>query len=337
MKSLLPRLMPLLAVSSMVVFGFAVYVGLGFTRSDVTAHKKPAPLAGAKPVFTLPGTLFVAQGGGLYASKGGAFRPIARPGGWTQPALSPDGAHLVAVKRSGNLSDLYQLGLDGSVQKQLTSNEAAIVEVNHWAFYPRYSPDGSELFYSSDRPKAYDYRVDMAVWSMPAAGGEERQWTDPNYYTGGDVQPAPLSGSALLYTKYDINSAGESVSTIELAEAPHDRGAPLTAPAEKCSEPALSPDGGQLAMICVPSPRIAQLIVAPFDGHQLGARRVLRDGTLAAAPSWAPDGSGLAYFAPEAADPGGSFQLWWSPLAGATRQLTTTADLDALSPVAWAR
>lgn len=330
------RLTPLIAMAAMAVFGLAVYMSLGYTRSAVVRHAPPAPLPSAKPAFTLPGTLFLAQGGGLYQMHGAAFTQIAPPAGWMQPVLSPDGGHLVAVRRSGNVSDLYQLGLDGSIQKQLTRNGASIVEVNHWAFYPRFTSDGSQLFFSTDRPKVYDYRVDLAVWEMAAGGGgSSRQWTEPNYYTGGDVEAVPLASGAILYTKYDIDKSGQSVSQIFLAARPHDHGTALTQALSHCQQPTVSPDGSELAMICATGARIAQLVVAPFDGHQLGPLRVLVDGTLAAGPAWAPDGSGLAYLAPGAADPGGNFQLWWAPLAGAARQLTTGADLDALSTPAW--
>lgn len=331
------RLAPLVAATCMVLFGFGVYLSLGYSRSSVVNHTPPAPLPSAKPVFTLPGTLFVAQEGGLYQLRGPGFTQILPAGGWMQPALSPDGGHLVAVRRGNNVSDLFQLGLDGSIQRQLTHNTSSIVEVNHWAFYPRYTPDGSQLFFGTDRPKVYDYRVDLAVWEMPSAGGAERQWTDPNFYTGGDVQPVPLPSGGILYAKYSIDDAGQSVSQVFVAARPHDPGTALTQLADRCSQPALSPDGSQLAMICMSSARIAQLVVAPFDGHQLGARQVLVDGNLAAAAAWAPDGSGLAYLAPGVDDPGGGFQLWWAPLAGATRQLTNGADLDALSPPAWLR
>lgn len=333
------RLGPLVAVVLMVVFGFGVYFTLGSTRSSVVnrAASTPPPPVSAKPAFTLPGTIFVVQAGALYSFRGGSFTQLGQPGGWAQPAASPDAGHLVAVKRAFNVSDLYQLGLDGSVQKQLTHNSARIVEVNQWAFYPRYSPDGSQLYYSTDRPKDYSYRVDLAVWSMPAAGGTSRQWTRPAFYSGGDVQPLPLAGGGLLYTKYTVNDANESVPQLMLASRALDKGVALTQPSDHCAQPVLSPDGTQLAMICATGPRIAQLVVASFDGHRLGAHDVFVDGTLAASPVWAPDGSGLVYFAPGTDDPGGGFQLWWVGVNSPPKQLTSGLSFDALSAPVWLR
>ena len=322
---------------AMILFGFATYLTLGQVHGPGVGRKPPAPLPSSKPAVILPGVIYLASQGTLFRFETGAFTQVGTAGGWTQPVLTPDGGHLVAVKRAGNVSDLYELGLDGSVQKQLTRNVSSVVEVNHWAFYPRFSPDGSQLFFSTDKPKVYDYRVDLAVWSMPAAGGAQRQWTAPNYYTGGDVQPVPLAGGGLIYTKYAIDAGGESVSSIDLAPRALAASTSLTAPADRCAQPALSPDGSQLAMVCMNGARDAQLVVAPFDGKALGPRTVLVEGTLATAPAWAPDGSGLAYLAPGADDAGGRFQLWWARPGAAPVQVTRGADLDALSPPAWAR
>lgn len=327
------RLSSLLLTIAMVAFGLGVYLTLGSAHSRVVSQA-PAPLASARPAVRLPGTLYLVQDSSLYRLQNGVFTQLTPPGGWQQPALSPDGSRLVAVKRAGNVSDLYQLGRDGSVQQQLTHNGAGIVEVNHWAFYPRYTADGSRILFSTDRPKVYDFRVDLAVWDMPAAGGAARQWTSPNHYTGGDVTPVPAAGG-LIYTRYAVDGKGESTSAIQLAPRALAAGAELTPPADRCSQPALSPDGARLAMICAAGPRDNRLVVAPFDGRALGARVVLVSGTLAASPAWAPDGSGVAYLAPDAADPGGPFQLWWAPAGGQPVQVTRNAALDALSAPAW--
>ena len=326
---------PLLAVLSMVLFGFAVYLTLGSAQSRVVHRPVSPPPSSARPAFTLPGTMFLVQAGSLYRFSGGAFTPLGQAQGWSQPAVAPDGSHLVAVRRDGNVSDLYQLGLDGSVQKQLTHNASRIVEVNHWAFYPRYSTDGSQLYFSTDRPKTYDYRVDLAVWSMPAGGGTGREWTAPVYYSGGDVEPLPLPSGGIVFTRYSVDDQGNSVSALMLAGKAMEKAAQLTAPGDRCSQPALPPGGGQLAMICASGPRTSKLVVAPFDGRQLGAPQVLVDGTLASAPAWAPDGSGLVYLAPGPDDPGGGFQLWWAPIGGTPRQLTKGLSFDALSPAVW--
>ena len=37
-----------------------------------------------------------------------------------QPAVTPDHQHIVAVKRTRNVADLFELDLNGQVQRQLT-------------------------------------------------------------------------------------------------------------------------------------------------------------------------------------------------------------------------
>jgi Tol biopolymer transport system component len=114
----------------------------------------------------------------------------------------------------------------------------------------------------------------------------------------------------------------------------------LTAAADDCSSPALSPDGTQLAMVCAGGSGLqsTRLEVASLIGTKLGVPRVLVSNCLCASPAWAPDGSGLVYYAP--ADVSGHFELWWiagagGPLPKSPKQVTQTLDLDATSPPAW--
>src|SRR5574340_1193688 len=39
--------------------------------------------------------------------------------------------------------------------------------------------DHDTVDFSTDRPKVYDFRVDLAIWAMPAGGGTEKEWTSP--------------------------------------------------------------------------------------------------------------------------------------------------------------
>ncbi|MDQ6919732.1 MAG: hypothetical protein M3Z98_10285, partial [Candidatus Dormibacteraeota bacterium] len=114
----------------------------------------------------------------------------------------------------------------------------------------------------------------------------------------------------------------------------------LTTPEDDCSQPALSPDGTRLAMICTGGGQVGRLVVADFDGSRLGPLEVLIDHQLCAAPAWQPDGKALAYLAP--AGPAGRFQLWhlsFQPVARLgspqPRQLTSSLDFDATSRIAW--
>ncbi|MCB9853305.1 MAG: S9 family peptidase [Phycisphaerales bacterium] len=107
------------------------------------------------------------------------------------PHVSPDGAYVVFTLRSTDLeadkgrTDLWLAATDGSMIKQLTTDPAA--DVN-----PRWSADGSEIFFLSSRSGS------MQVWRLPMSGGEARQVTKEPLDVG-NLVVAP-SGKHIAYT-----------------------------------------------------------------------------------------------------------------------------------------
>jgi hypothetical protein len=359
------RIAAILFLPMMFAFGSGVYLYLGTLKSKVVKERARLPTV-TKPKFALPGTMFVVQDGRLFKLNAGNFTEIGPGGNWSQPTLTPDHTKLIAVLRGGLSSDLYLLDLDGHVLKRLTKDDSGIVSANHWAFYPRVSPDGTTIFFGFDSPKLNG--VDLAVWSMPLNGLQRqgRRWTDPYWYTGGDVSPIPLAGGGLLFVRHSIDASTAVHSQIYYQSRPLAIAKSLTSEADDCSQPSLSPDGTQIAMICTSGKQTVRLEVAPFNGSAIGPARVLLDGGLYASPSWSPDGKALAYYAPAGA--AGHFELWWlalpvaatpSPSPTATHspsgsgaissivvptplpanpvpvQVTQGVDLAATSPPAW--
>jgi hypothetical protein len=323
---ILRRIATILFVPVMLAFGSGVYLYLGTLKSKVVKEKVQLPTA-TKPKFVLPGTMFVVQEGRIFKLNAGNFTEIGPAGDWSQPTLTPDHTKLVAVLRSGYSSDLYLLDLDGHVLKRMTKNDSKYVDYNHWAFYPRVSPDGANVVYSFDSPK--EKGVDLAVWSMPINGAQwqARRWTDPYYYTGGDVSPIPLASGGLLFVRHSIDPSTAVHSQIYYQSRALALAKPMTTEADDCSQPALSPDGTQLAMVCSHGKQVATLEVAPFNGTALGPAKVLLEGGLYASPVWSPDGKALAYFAP--VGQAGHFQLWYLPLPLPTPTATPTATATA--------
>lgn len=323
---ILRRLAALLFVPLMVAFGSGVYLYLGTLKSKVVKERPQLPTV-TKPKFILPGTMFVVQDGRLFKLNAGSFTEIGRAGDWSQPALTPDHKRLVAVLRAGASSDLYLLDLNGQVVKRLTKDDSKILDANHWAYYPRVSPDGASLFYSFDSPKLRSNApgVDLSVWSMPLNGAQSqaRRWTDPYWYTGGDVSPIPLAGGAILYVRHSIDNSTAVHAQIFYQSRPLSVGKPLTSAADDCSQPALSPDGTQVAMVCSHGKQTASLEIAPFNGSALGPASVVLDGGLYASPAWSPDGKALAYLAPAGA--AGHFQLWYLALPQPAPSPTATS------------
>lgn len=302
----------------MVVTGVSTYLYIGTRQSKLAiAPLKPTAAQPTPHAFVLPGTLYFSQGGALYSLSYGRYRQLTAEEGWMQPTLTPDG-NLIAVKRTGFYSDLYELNVFGRPLKQLTNNQAPRRSYdtgdNHWAFYPSVSPDGRTVYMSYDKPKS-GYEVDLSIWSMPLNGSIARgtNWsdelTDPGY-TGGDLQPIPVPGG-LIYTRYDRASDGSIISQVWYTNRPGSYGKPWTSPAEDCREPSVAPGGGFLAMICTYGKQLSYLVIAPFSGANIGARRILISDQMVAQPTWAPDGSGIAYLAPAVGDQ--PFQLFFLP------------------------
>jgi Tol biopolymer transport system component len=324
------RIAAILVVPLMLAFGTGVYMYLGTLKSKVVKEKAQLPTV-TKPKFVLPGTMFVVQDGRIFKLNNGNFTEIGPGGDWSQPTVTPDHTHLIAVSRGGQSSDLYLLDLDGNVIKRMTRNDSRIIDGNHWAFYPRVTPDGASVLYSYDSPK-YGYQVDFAIWSMPINGtqAQARRRTTPNDHTGGDVTPVPTSGTSVLYVSHSIDPSTAVHSEILLQKRAFGISTPLTNPADDCSQPALSPDGTQLAMICTGGKQTARLEVAPFNGVSLGPARILLDGGLYAQPTWSPDGQALVYYAP--GDAAGHFELWYLPMPTVTAATATPAAPPTATP-----
>lgn len=359
----------------MLVTGPMTYIYLASKTSKVTAPpQKPTAATPRAQAFSLPGTLYLIQDGALYSLSIGRFHQLTAEAGWTQPALLPDG-NVVAVKQAPFYSDLYVLNPYGTVVRRLTNNAAPSPRsdpgLNHWAFYPRMSADGKTMWLAYDKPK-FGYDVVLSIWAMPANGpiGAGRVWSNAADYTGGDVQPLPVKGG-IMYTKYDYASRydpsqeSKLVSMLWFTNRAFGAGKRLTTPAEDCRNPAVSPDGTQIAMICTYQKQVSYLAIASWNGSSLGPRKLIITNQLVAQPIWAPNGAGIAYLAPGVA--AGPFQLWFLPVAAYNPptppaptptpggpyngtlpsptptppavikpvQVTTNNGFDATSPMAW--
>lgn len=324
---------------AMCAFGFGVYKAAGLLRSDTTHVQKPT----STYAESLPGTMYLAQGGAIYKFHGGTFTQITDDAGWTQPSASPDGTRLVAVQRHLNYSDVYLLDANGRVQQQLTHLQSSTVEANHWALQPRFSADGSDVFIAYDfKDPGGTYKVDLSILAMRADGtGSGQLWTAPNQYTGGDTDPVPLHDGGLIYTKYSITDQGAVHSQIWLTTSAGATGVALTQPEEDCGQPALTSDERSIVMICRHGQlQSTELVMASFNatGGSIGAEAVLVQGQLAASPAFSPDGRTIAFLAP--VQEGGSFQLWTVPASSTSspptaHPITQSVGFDASAPPVW--
>jgi hypothetical protein len=354
----------------MLLAGTTTYVYLGTKTSKVAvAPQKPTAATPRAQALRLPGTLYLTQSGALYSLAAGRFHQLTAESGWTQPALYPDGSRLLIVKWTRSYSDVYIMSRFGKVQKKLTANTAPARSLdtgaNHWSFYPRLGRDG-RVYMAYDQPK-FGYDVVMSIWAMPLTGNirQGKLWSNADDYTGGDVQPIPLRQGGIIYTKYSYGPDIRLIGQLWYLQQPFVRGRPstygraLTNPGEDCRSPVLSPNGTQIAMICTYEKQVSYLVLASWNGKTLGPRKRIVTSQMVAQPTWAPDGSGIAYLAPAVG--AGQFQLWFLPKGAYTApvsaspssgdeplptptplapvkpiQLTTNNGFDATSPMAWA-
>jgi hypothetical protein len=303
------RLVALLVL--MALFGTAVYFGLG--RLTGARALRTAALTPDKShtTFTLPGTILVVQNGTIYRLQGSSFKALTS-GSWTQPSITPDGQHLIAVKQELNYSDLYELGLNGQIERQITNNASGTVQYNHWSFHPTVSPGGT-LFYDYDQKYFLgSNQVDLWIYAMPLAGqqSQAQAWTTPNFSTGGDIQPLPLRSGGIIFSNYFGNqTTGYVWSQLWYTPSAGAPGHTLTPSTQNCASPALNPAQTMLAMVCLSSNgEQAQIVVAPLEGNQLGPQTVVATG-MVNSPTWSPDGKDLLYL--EGTGANGYFQLYY--------------------------
>ena len=337
--SLRRALVSVALVLSMLAFGIGVFHAADYLKRGRPQVQRPSQTSGP----SVPGTIYVVQSGAIYRLQRGKFTQITPDNGWMQPAADPAGTRLVAVSRAGNASDLYLLDHNGRIEAQLTHNSSTSVEANHWVFYPRFSPDGSQLFYDYDPKDPYNvYRVDLSIFASPVDPSSKAsvRWTFPNQYTGGDVSPLPLRSGGLIFTRFSIDDQSRVHSQIWFQARPGTAGVALTDPDAGCLQPASSADERLLAMVCTHGqPLMAEIAVATFfpDTYSLGPTAVLARGQQVASPAFSTDGNTLAYLAPDT--PGGGFQLWTVPTtqstAPAPKQVTRELSLDASSAPLW--
>lgn len=336
------RLLPIVAVLAvMALFGLVVYSVMSTLKSTRNLSHKPTQ---SQALIDLPGTVTLVQGGNIYRLNNLQFTRVQAPADdWVQVEPAPDG-DILAVAYASMYSNVYLLNPQGQILRQLLQESSPYYFQNHWAYYPKVSPNGSTLFYATDWLDPYQvYDVDFQIQAVPFGDPSAQPvvWSTPNEFQGGDVEPIPLANGGIIYAKYSVASTGATYSQLVYASSPYANLDDLTTQAQDCAEPALSPSGTEIAMVCSNnSLQTTELEVASFNGTALGTPVVISAGPLPASPTWSANGKSVIYLNTLLTDKASPFQLWWVADAIAAKpslpqQVTEDLDFTATSPPIW--
>ena len=248
----------------------------------------------------------------LLAACAGVSEPIRLV---ADPALSPDGKTLAFVWRG----DIWLAPVEGGAARPLTQHEASDRQ-------PKFSPDGTEIVFISDRDAGNQ------VYAVPVAGGMPTQLT---FHTAGyRIEDWYPSGQALLVSgrrDYFWRSAGRFFR-IARDERPAEE---LLFDADAANG-SLSPNGKWLLFTRegmtwwrkgYRGAHAGQIWMYDFETEQY--LQLLAPETGARWPLWAPEGDSFYYVGAQS----GSFNLHKYDLASsADRQLTFFEDDSVVYP-----
>jgi TolB protein len=299
---------------------------LPVTTAEADDVNLPQPTIEVENPAEVPGKLlFVLSGGDIWAAEGDSTHSITRSGKKYQPAWSPDGRRIAYVQREESFSDLWVMDSNGSNKVRITNNEPAGIDARSedhilsitWAFYPRWSRDGSLLAYMSQltppRPTGGEVPSEypLSLYLYGSRRIAEGSLAGPSFQrlVKADIDLSHPTWSAddqlLVYAQSErcysasCPDAGAGLGFyVPETDASGDLAGADPAQFNSAMDPAFSPDGAWLAYVkddgagsdiwVVPAPEL--------DGTVSGAPIRLTSTGRSRMPTWSPDGSKLAYF-----------------------------------------
>ncbi len=211
-------------------------------------------------------------------------------GTWLDLDVSPDGKTIAFSM----LGDLYTLPIAGGKAKRITQGQA-------WDVQPRYSPDGKEIAYTSDRGGGNN------IWRMPVIGGEGTQVSKEDFRLLNNPAWTP-DGQFLIARKHFTSERSLGAGELWMYHKSGGAGLQLTKQKndqQDLGEPAVSADGRYVyySEDVSPGPQFQYnkdphgLIYAikRLDRRDGGIETVIATPGGAVRPEPSPDGKSLAF------------------------------------------
>ena len=244
-------------------------------------------------------------------------------GTWMCVDVAPDGRNLVF----DHLGDIWTVGLEGGPATRLTEGLA-------WDYQPRYSPDGTEILFTSDRGGGVN------LWVMPADGSEPTTVTDTGEKDTNSGAWSP-DGQWIAAKRRLTDSSSIGTTELWLHNRRGGDGIQVTQKEKmpEVSSPDFGPDGRFLYFASRPSrfsydrnPHQGLYQVHRFDRQTGQTNPVTSRWGGAGRPRISPDGSTLSFVSRD----GNTTVLVLHDLAtGAERVLFRGLDHDLMESFAW--
>ena len=228
------------------------------------------------------------------------------------PRFSPTTQEITYLAYYNNKPRVYIFNID-------TGQQEVLGEFPGMTFAPRFSPDGGKVIMSMARNGITDiFTMDLATRKVSRLTNSPSIDTSPSFAPDGRqiVFNSDRGGSQQLYV---MDSDGEKVKRISFGKG-------------RYATPVWSPRGDLIAFTKISGGRFYIGVMRP-DGS---SERLLTDGYLVEAPTWAPNGRVLIYFKQVPGDAngrGGSVKLYSIDLTGYNEREVITP-LDGSDP-AW--
>jgi Tol biopolymer transport system component len=166
----------------------------------------------------------------IYVMNADGSNPVQLTAGeeYSEPTFSPDGSQLAVTNNVDGNFDIYIINLDGTGEIRLTEGAG-------WDYTPDWSPDGSQIMFTSEHS---DGNLDIYV--MNADGSNVVRLTTEVAFDG--VASWSPDGSQIAFQ----SDRAEGNTDIYVANADGSNVTRVTTDEEYDSNPAWSPDGSQI-------------------------------------------------------------------------------------------